>query len=139
MLAQRKSQATKERNNDYLATEAKARILSANRASVARRYADGFVSKSEASRCESSPFQWLHTAACWGSGSPRSSSGAQLRLEPTIAYSVLALPSCHVPILTHAALVAFVQPRLVYHEPSFGVQREPHKSHMRRCLTIVRS
>lgn len=68
VLRQRRAAASRERANDVLVTEEKARILASNRKEVAAVYSKRYVSRSSASRWEGSPLHRLHTAAFWGGG-----------------------------------------------------------------------
>ena len=86
VLRARKNQAIKERDNDYLVAEEKARILADNRREAANLYAKRFVGRGQARRWEGSALSRLHSAAFWsprGAPSPRgSASPRQLGYEP---------------------------------------------------------
>jgi len=60
VLAKRKEAANRERANDFLVAEEKARILEANRKEVAAVYSKRYVSKPEAKKWESSTLYKLH-------------------------------------------------------------------------------
>jgi len=92
VLSKRKQAASRERANDVLVAEEKARVLNSNRREVAAVYSRRYVSKTAASRWEGSPLHRLHVAALWGSsrtprigwsgGSGSGSSSPELAASP---------------------------------------------------------
>lgn len=79
-LATRKRGANKERSNDHLVDDEKARILAANKKEVSTIYRARFASREAATEYEGSPWKGLAAAAAWFG---KSGTGSQTHQRST--------------------------------------------------------